>query len=83
MFAFWSYWGPGTAGGVEFAWVQACAVSSTVVILHVEVADDGKVEVEVAPCDMSTLHCIPLCQALRRKRPWMHLENVVHMEYHR
>ena len=39
---------------------QACAVSSTVVILHVEVADDGKVEVEVAPCDMSTLHCIPL-----------------------
>ena len=59
MFAFWSYWGPGTAGGAEFAW----AVSSTLVILHVEVADDGKVEVEVAPCDMSTLHCIPLSTA--------------------
>ena len=28
-----------------------------------EVADDGKVEVEVAPCDMSTLHCIPLSTA--------------------
>ena len=32
-------------------------------ILHVEVADDGKVEVEVAPCDMPTLHCIPLSTA--------------------
>ena len=28
-----------------------------------EVADDGKFEVEVAPCDVPTLHCIPLCTA--------------------